>query len=172
LAISIRRLQEDDLADPFDCGDESLNNYLKKHAWNNQQKSSIGVTYVATDESAPRIVIGYFTLAMTSAPRDSLPKKFVRGLPPYELPMILIARLAVDRRFTSHGMGKALLVEALKICSFTSDHVGCRYIVVDAYESAVPWYQHFGFIAIEEIKGAPTRMYLDIRTLKTAAQSK
>jgi len=99
VAVLIRRLEERDEVAAFDCGDETLNNYLKRHAWANQQKSSIGVTYVALDEGAPLSVIGYFTLATASVPRDAFPKKYVRGLPPYDLPLILLARLAVDRRF-------------------------------------------------------------------------
>jgi hypothetical protein len=99
MGIVIRRLEEHDEVENFDCGDDALNNYLRRHAWTNQQKSSIGVSYVALDEDAPRTVLGYFTLAMASVPRDTFPKKYVRGLPPYDLPLILLARLAVDRRF-------------------------------------------------------------------------
>jgi hypothetical protein len=51
VAVLIRRLEEQDELDCFDCGDEPLNNYLKRHAWANQQKSLIGVTYVAVDEA-------------------------------------------------------------------------------------------------------------------------
>ena len=60
MAVLIRRLEEHDEVEPFDCGDEPLNNYLNRHAWPNQQRSSIGVTYVTADEAAPRSVIGYF----------------------------------------------------------------------------------------------------------------
>ena len=91
MGVIIRRLQEDDVVEDFDCKDEVLNNYLKKHAWTNQQKISIGVTYVLVDESAPGIVLGYFTLATSAAPRDSFPTKHVRGLPRYDLPLILLA---------------------------------------------------------------------------------
>jgi hypothetical protein len=105
VAVLIRRLEEQDEVAAFDCGDEALNNYLKGHAWANQQKSSIGVTNVALDEGAPLSVIGYFTLATASVPRDAFPKKYVRGLPPYDLPLILLARLAVDRRFSGKGLG-------------------------------------------------------------------
>src|SRR5713101_3693042 len=115
MAIVIRRLEEHDEVENFDCGDDALNNYLKRHAWTNQQKSSIGVSYVALDEDAPRTVLGYFTLAMASVPRDTFPKKYVRGLPPYDLPLILLARLAVDRRFAGRGLGHALISEALRI---------------------------------------------------------
>jgi hypothetical protein len=90
VAVLIRRLEEPDELESFDCGDERLNNYLKRHASPNQQRSSIGVTYVAADEAAPRSVIGYFTLATASVARNSFPKKYVRGLPPYDLPLILV----------------------------------------------------------------------------------
>ena len=103
MAIVIRRLEKQDEVEGFDCGDEPLNNYLKRHAWTNQEKSSIGVTYVAVDEGAPQSVLGYFTLAMASVPRDAFPKKHVRGLPLYDLPLILLARLAVDGRFAGRG---------------------------------------------------------------------
>ena len=96
MAVAIRHLEELDDVESFDCGDEPLNNYLRRYAWMNQQKVSIGVTYVAIDEAASRTVLGYFTLAASSIPRDKLPKKYVRGLPPYDLPLILLARLAVD----------------------------------------------------------------------------
>jgi len=96
LGVIIRRLQGDDVVENFDCKDELLNNYLKKRAWTNQRKISIGVTYVAVDESAPTIVLGYFTLATSAVPRDSFPKKHVRGLPAYDLPLNLLVRLAVD----------------------------------------------------------------------------
>ena len=79
MAIVIRRLEEHDEVENFDCGDDALNNYLKRHAWTNQQKSSIGVSYVALDEDAPRTVLGYFTLAMASVPREAFPKKYVRA---------------------------------------------------------------------------------------------
>lgn len=168
MALSIRRLEEADSLDAFDCGDDALNNYLRRHAWNNQLKSSIGVTYVAADESAPRTVLGYFTLAASGVARESLPAKYVRGLPPYDLPMILLARLAVDRRFSGRGLGRTLLAEALKISAGISEQIGCRAVVVDAYPAAVPWYGVYGFIPIEGGKGPNVRMYLDIRTIRAA----
>jgi GNAT superfamily N-acetyltransferase len=131
MAIVIRRLEEHDEVENFDCGDDALNNYLRRHAWTNQQKSSIGVSYVALDEDAPRTVLGYFTLAMASVPRDTFPKKYVRGLPPYDLPLILLARLAVDRRFAGRGLGHALISEALRISLRVANEVGCRCIITD-----------------------------------------
>jgi hypothetical protein len=82
MSVVIRRLEEQVDVEGFDCGDGPLNNYLRRHAWTNQQKSSIGVRYVAVDEARPNVVLGYFTLAMASVTHDAFPKKHVRGLPP------------------------------------------------------------------------------------------
>jgi len=169
VAVLIRRLEERDEVAAFDCGDEALNSHLKRHAWANQQKSSIGVTYVALDEGAPLSVIGYFTLATASVPRDAFPKKYVRGLPPYDLPLILLARLAVDRRFSGKGLGHALISEAFKIALRVADAMGCRCIITDAYRDRVDWYARYGFIALEgTAESGPQRMFLDIRTVRMA----
>lgn len=169
MPVLIRRLEEFDQVEAFDCGDDPLNNYLKRHAWANQQKSSIGVTYVAIDEGAPRTVLGYFTLATASVPRDAFPRKYVRGLPPYDLPLILLARLAVDRRFSGKGLGHALISEAFKIALRVADDVGCRCIITDAYRERTDWYARYGFIPLEgAAETGPHRMFLDIRTLRLA----
>jgi GNAT superfamily N-acetyltransferase len=169
VAVLIRRLEEQDEVAAFDCGDEPLNNYLQRHAWTNQQKSSIGVTYVAIDDGAPRSVIGYFTLATASVPRDAFPKKYVRGLPPYDLPLILLARLAVDQRFSGKGLGHALISEALKIALQVADDVGCRGVVTDAYLDKVDWYARYGFVALEgAAEGRPQKMFLDMRAIRMA----
>ena len=157
----------------FDCEDEPLNNYLKQHALTNQEKSCIGVTYVAIEDCTPRIVLGYFTLAASSIPRARLPKKHVRGLPPYDLPLVLLARLAVDKRFSGKGLGHALISEAFKITLRVADEVGCRCIITDAYRDKVEWYARYGFVPIEgAAENGPQKMFFDVRTLKAAAQQR
>jgi GNAT superfamily N-acetyltransferase len=169
VAIIIRRLEEHDEVGNFDCGDDPLNNYLKRHAWGNQEKISIGVTYVVIDETAPRLVLGYFTLATASVSRDAFPKKYTRGLPPYDLPLILLARLAVDQRFAGRGLGHALISEAFRVSLRVADEVGCRCIITDAYQERVGWYAKYGFLPIEgAAEGGPQRMFLAIRTVRAA----
>ena len=171
MAVNIRRLEEFDATEGFDCGDEPLNNYLRRHAWINQQKSSIGVTYVAVDEAAPAVVLGYFTLAASSIPRDRLPRKLVRGLPPYDLPLILLARLAVDNRFAGMGLGRVLLAEAFRIALRVAEEVGCRCMVTDAYRDKIDWYAKYGFVPIEGAsEDGPQKMFLDLRTIRTALE--
>jgi GNAT superfamily N-acetyltransferase len=173
LGVIVRRLEEDDVVENFDCKDEALNNYLKKHAWSNQQKISIGVTYTAVDESAPKTVLGYFTLATSAISPSAFPKKHVRGLPAYDLPLILLARLGVDHRFEGKGLGRLLLREAFRISISVSEQVGCRCIITDAYRHKVSWYAKYGFIPLEGGGEDKTtqRMFLDIRTLKAALKA-
>ena len=173
MPVTVRRLDEFDRTEAFDCGDEPLNNYLRRHAWTNQQKSSIGVTYVALEDAAPGAVLGYFTLAASSIPRDRLPKKHVRGLPSYDLPLILLARLAVDKRFAGKGLGRALLSEAFRIALQVADEVGCRCIVTDAYRDKIAWYAHYGFISVDDpTERATQKMFIDIRTIRTALRQR
>ncbi|MFY9691290.1 MAG: GNAT family N-acetyltransferase [Candidatus Acidiferrales bacterium] len=172
MAVLIRRLEEADAVEYFDCGDEPLNSYLKRHAWANQEKSSIGVTYAAIEETAPRSVIGYFTLAVASVPRDAFPRKYVRGLPPYDLPLILLARLAVDRRFSGRGLGHALISEVFRIALRIANDLGCRCIITDAYRDRVDWYARYGFVPLEGAgANGPQRMFLDVRTIRMAIRS-
>jgi predicted N-acetyltransferase YhbS len=127
------------------------------------------VTYVAIDEAAPRAVLGYFTLAAASVPRDAFPKKYVHGLPPYHLPLILLARLAVDLRFAGKGLGHALISEALRISLRVAEDVGCRAVIADAYRDRIAWYSRYGFVALEGgAPSGPQRMFLDMRTIHMA----
>jgi len=169
VAITIRPLEEFDDVEGFDCGDEPLNSYLKRHAWTNQRRNSIGVTYAAVEESAQRVVLGYFTLATSSLPRERFPKKHVRGLPAYDLPLVLLARLAVDRRFAGKGLGHALISEAFRITLRVADTVGCRAIITDAYPERITWYAKYGFVPVEGGPvSSPRKMFLDVRTIRAA----
>ncbi len=106
---------------------------------------------------------------MSGVPRDAFPKKYVRGLPPYELPLILLARLAVDRRFAGRELGHALISEALRISLRVADEVGCRCIITDGYRNRVSWCARYGFVPIKGgAATGPQRMFLDVRTIRAA----
>ena len=170
MPLEIRRLAQDDLVKPFDCGDNALNNYLRRHAWINQEQNLIGVTYVSIEERHPKIVVGYYTLATGDIARDSLPAETTEGLPRYQnLPVALLARLAVDRRFQGSGLGTNLLRHAFESVLKLSKQVGCRYVIVDAYSTAIGWYARYGFIALNGPSPSGMQpMFIDIRTLQEA----
>lgn len=110
-------------------------------------------------------MLGYFTIAMASVPREAFPQKYVRGRPNYDLPLMLLARLAVELEFAGKGFGHALISEALRISLPLSGEVGCRCVITDAYRDRMNGYARYGFVPIEGASAeGPQRMFLDIRT--------
>jgi GNAT superfamily N-acetyltransferase len=126
----------------FDCGVPALNDFLQKHALPNQRNQSAR-TYVAL--RAERVV-GYYSLAAGSVVREETPARVAKGLAAHPVPVILLARLAVDRSEQGHGLGAGLLRDALLRAVQAADIVGCRAVLVHAKdEAAQAFYQRFGF---------------------------
>jgi len=126
----------------FDCGDMALGDYLRKFALENQRNRSAR-TYVTLRDNR---VIGYDTLAAGSIRHDEAPPRIARGLGKYPIPIILLARLAVDQAEKGKGLGKALLKDALLRATQASDIVGARAVLVHAKDlSAQAFYCKFGF---------------------------
>src|SRR5258708_28745828 len=96
----------------FDCGKESLNQYLKRFALTNTA-AGIARTYVTT-EAGEAVVIGYYSLAAGSVDRGNVPERVAKGIPQHPVPVVLLARLAVDQRLQDKGLGKSLLPDALQ----------------------------------------------------------
>src|SRR5688572_18430470 len=94
----------------FDCGVDSLNLYLKKFALQNHRNNSAR-TYVALKND--KRVVGYFSLAYGSVEHDAVPPRISHGLGRYPVPVLVLARLAVDKLYQRIGLGRALLKEAL-----------------------------------------------------------
>jgi GNAT superfamily N-acetyltransferase len=92
-----------------------------------------GRTFVWTSQADPSVVVAYFTLAAHLLRRDSLPRRLGRG-DPAEVPAVLLARLALDRRLQGQGLGSVLLVIALRKLAAASEDVAARYVVVDAID--------------------------------------
>jgi GNAT superfamily N-acetyltransferase len=126
----------------FACGEPELDNYLRKYAWQNHQNRSAR-TYVTARESR---VVGYYTLAAGSVRRDDAPPRVAKGQGNYPLPIILLARLAVDRTEQGKGLGAALLKDALLRAAQAADLIGCRAILVHAKDQlAQAFYSKYGF---------------------------
>ena len=131
--------------DSFDCGKESLNLYLKRFALTNTA-AGIARTFVTTP-AGDLSVAGYYSLAAGSVERARAPERVVKGTPNHPVPVILLARLAIDRRFQQVGLGKALLRDGLLRALSAAELVGVRAILVHAKDSeAANFYARFGFI--------------------------
>ena len=92
--MEIRILQPSDDRSLFQCGDDALNRFFRTYAGQNQFRHHLGVTYVAVERGQ---VVGYATVAPAQIEIDELPVTAQRKLPRYPLPVLRLARLAVDR---------------------------------------------------------------------------
>lgn len=125
----------------FDCGKGPLNEFLGKYAWPNQASGGAR-TYVLARGSR---VIGYYSLAPASVSPDGAPGRVLKGQGRYPVPVILMARFAVDRAEQGHGLGKALLRDALRRALGGAEVIGGRAFLVHAKdEEARAFYERFG----------------------------
>jgi GNAT superfamily N-acetyltransferase len=130
-------------ASRFDCGGhESLNDWLKRFALTNQKNESAR-TYVVHRN---RLVVGYYSISAGSVSAEEAPARISKGLARHPIPVILLARLAVDKDEKGAGLGKALLKDALLRIAQAADIVGARAVLVHAIdEPAKKFYLHFDF---------------------------
>ena len=150
----------------FDCGKAPLNDFLRKHALD-KQNAMLSRTYVVTAgvDSAGAVVVGYYTLAVTTKLQSESPKKLGRGMPSV-IPAILMARFAVDRSFQGKGLGRSLFTDAMRRAwaLIESGAAPVRFFVVDAKdEDAKAFYEHFDMLAAPQ---NPMRLYLSYKTLR------
>jgi GNAT superfamily N-acetyltransferase len=148
--MQVRRLRASDATASFACGDAGLDRFLQRHAWQNQDALGIGVTYVATPGSD---IAGYVTLAAGVLERDAVPADPTAAYPRYPLPVLRLARLAVDTRVQGAGVGGALVGFALRVAWTMRGQVGCVGVVVDALPEAVGYYETLGFAALAVLEG-------------------
>ena len=161
LAQPPRPLRPDDPVASFDCGVEELNRYLHRFAWMNQQANA-AVTYVAIRES---IIAGYYSIAAASAQHGESPERLKKGLARHPSPVLLLARLAVDRRFQGAGIGRQLVRDAALLAVNLSKVAGIRALVVDAKdERARRFYERFGF---EPFSTNPLRLFVLVKDLRS-----
>lgn len=169
--MEIRRLREQDDRSQFGSGDDDLDRFFHRFAGQNQFRHHVGVTYVAVD--AQRIV-GFVTVTAGQLEGDSLPVSLRRKLPGYPLPVLRLARLAVDERARGQGLGKQLLRFVVDLAARMAKDYGCVGIVVDAKRQAIEFYGKYGFVEVVAVEGvsdarpAPTPMFLAMRAIVAA----
>ncbi len=150
----------------FDCGIEALNNYLCMMA-NQQSGKDNSRTFVLEDQKESQYIIGYYTLAMAPIELEALPEK-LRKKHQNSYTAGLIARLAVDKRYTKQGYGEWLLIDALRKLLSASDTVAFPIIIVDAKSGAVKFYEQFGFKAFTD---SPNKLFITVATVRANLSS-
>lgn len=156
--MQVERLSEEHDLGGFSCGNKSLDDWLRIHALENQRRN-LSRTFVLIDDGG--VVAGYYALSMGGVAKDDLPRNLGRGLPGYQIGMVLLARLAIDTRRQGEGLGRDLLVDAIVHAAAAGQHAAARFIAVDPIdESARRFYSRFGFRTIDGDQHG--RMYMRI----------
>lgn len=146
----------------FYCGVEALDNYLKKQA-KQDVKRRISKVFVATTEANPENIIGYYTLSTLSIELSHLPVDLAHKLPKHPIPAALIGRLACAIDVKGNGVGKMLLMDALKRTLAVSTEIAIYAMVVDAIdEHAAGFYEQYAF---EQLAVESRRLFLPLKSL-------
>lgn len=158
----IRRLEKSHDRTNFECGQPLLDEWLKDRA-SQFDSRDLSRTFVAT---RPELVavLGYYAISTHRVVYEVLPTAEAKGLPRLAVPVLLIGKLAVDRRAQGQGLGALLLVDALRRALQISEQVGIRAVEVDAIDDAArKFYMKFGFRSLLD---DPRHLFLTISEIR------
>ncbi len=157
----IRRLASIHDRSSFDCGEESLNRFIRRFARQDADRC-LGVTFVAIEAFGESRILGYYTLATGQVePNIVLDEK----LPTHRsVPVILLGRLAVDKSCQGRHLGELLLMDALTRSLIVSEEVGVFAVVVDAlHDQARHFYSRYGFKSLSD---DPLHLFISMGEIK------
>lgn len=165
MALRIEKLARHHAVESFDCGQELLNRFLMRFAWSNQQAQASQTYLGLSDEQ----VIGFYTLVVGEVAYDEAPQRLLKGLARHPVPMMLLARLAVDKNWQGKKVGAGLLKDAMLRTLQAADIAGIRAFAVHAKDgSARMFYQHFNFIPSPT---DPLHLFLLVKDLRQAIKA-
>ena len=160
----------------FACGIPRLDNFLKRSA-RKQQAGNFTKVWVATWEGQSEIA-GYYALNAHRLEADSLPPGLTRSAPSHGgIPAVYLSMIAVSLRHQGKGLGKILLVDALKRAVTVADQIGLKTVVLDVIEDGGPeitgkrtmFYIASGFVPLPD---QPSRMIISVETIRRAMHSR
>ena len=157
---SVRKLAAPDTVDSFDCGQPALNQFLQRFALVNQ-KSNSSQTYVSCCSDA---VVGFYSLAVGNVDPATAAPRVIKSVAQHPVPVMILARLAVDLQYQGAGLGKALLKDALMRTAQAADIAGSRALLVHAKDvPARRWSLNWEF---EPSASDPFHLFLLVNDIK------
>ena len=157
---AVRKLGAADKVASFDCGQPPLNGFLHRFAFANQSANS-AQTYISCKDGN---IAGFYSLAVGSVDPENASPRVLKGIARHPVPVMILARLAVDLKHQGAGLGAALLKDALLRTAQAADIAGIRALLVHAKdEAARNWYLKW------EFESSPTdalHLFLLLKDLK------
>lgn len=131
--------------DEFQCRKPALDDCLIRHARQAQASGSARTFVVA---GADERIVGYYSLAVGQVDTLEAPERIRKGMGRYPIPVVILARLAVDRTSQGQGLGVAMLQDAIRRTLMFAEHAGIRALLAHPIdEDATSFYRRFGFVA-------------------------
>ena len=171
---TIHKMRVRETVAAFDCGDDDLNGFILTDAplYRNEK---LAVTYVVKKRNTPEKVVAFFSLSNdrisisdfdTKTKYNRFSKRFNNHKRLKSYPAVKIGRLGVDGSMKGKSLGTYIL-KFIKYFFTIDNKTGCRFITVDAYAAAIPFYVKNGFVSLnDESEDAPTRLlYFDLNDL-------
>jgi GNAT superfamily N-acetyltransferase len=149
----------------FDCGEEALNEFLRRYARKSHQLGG-AKTFLAINDAATKTILGFYSLSPASVDYSRTPEIVRHGLARYDVPGFRLARLAVDRKWQGKGIGGQLLLAAGRRCLLAAAEVGGVVLVIDAKnEKVARWYASYGAVPLLD---GPLTLLLPLGTIEAA----
>lgn len=141
---ALQPLRAEHVCSHFDCGEPVLDEWLRRRALGNHLAGA-SRTFVVTDPE--QRVVAYYAMAAGAVSHQMAPGSIRRNMPE-PIPVLVLARLAVDKRMQGRQLGAALLQDAVNRATGVAQQVGVRALLVHAIsEAACRFYLHYGFVA-------------------------
>jgi len=154
--------------DDFDCGSPAQTAWLLRHAHQAQAAGTARVYVALRTATATASVVGYYALAAASVEPSDATGRTLKGTGRHPIPVVVLARLGVDRSAQGFGLGRALVIDALKRTMPASDVIGVGALLIHAEsEAARNFYLHLG--EFEESPTDPLHLILLMKDLRAAA---
>jgi len=152
----------------FDCGDEALNEFLRRYA---RKSHDLGgaKTFLAIDDADNKTILGFYSLSPASVDYARTHEIVRRGLARHDVPGFRLARLAVNRSVQGKGLGGQSLLAAGKRCLQAATEVGGVVMVIDAKNDRVAaWYSSYGAMPLLD---APLSLLLPLTKVEASLKA-
>lgn len=160
----IEKLARGHQLEGFTCGQAPLDQFLVRYALTNQLANA-SQTYLGMEADQ---VIGFYTLTVGEMGYGDAPDRLAKGLARHPIPLMILARLAVDTRYQGQGIGEGLVRDAMSRTVTVADIVGIRALVVHAKDDAVrSHYERFG---LRSSPAQPLLLYMLLKDIRRSIQ--
>ncbi|MFZ4748159.1 MAG: GNAT family N-acetyltransferase [Sphingomonas sp.] len=152
----------------FDCGDDKLNDFLRRYARQSHDQGG-SKTFLAVDDEDHSSILGFYSLAPASLDFARTPPVLRRGLAQYDVPGFRLARIATHVSLQGQGLGGQLLAAAARRCIRAASEVGGVVLIIDAKnDRAAAWYASYGAIPLS---GSPLTLVMSLARLEDELKS-